>query len=209
MEYRVSGIGRAPVRLVRAQALVAMCACATLAFTCAGGDEASLELTAFENPVPMAATAVVTGRVYSPLTTRIELTVNDTVIPIEADSTFRAEIALAPGALFHPVVAELRSPLGLMDRDRTVLITGDSIADGQPSPRSAALRINSAGLERIAPGMASLLDFDLAALLPHKKKISNRCLVDTFVFGCAGRAKVKVDNPPPKVSGWRDRKSVV
>ena len=187
--------------LRRARALGALAVLGLLGLTCPH-QEGALELYAPDAPVPEgAATAAVTGWVAGSPGQGYELRVDGVAVPIALDQSYRVDVSLPAGVRFRPVVAELYRKGLLLDRDRVVIAVGDAVTDGAYSPRGLALRINTSGLQRIGPRMAALLDFDLAALLPHKKRISRRCIVDT-PFGCAGRARIKIDNPPPRVSGW-------
>jgi hypothetical protein len=80
-----------------------------------------------------------------------------------------------------------------------VAIAGDSVADGDYSLESIALRIQDSGLDEVEPLIQDLAgeDLDLATLLPvDTVLIDNQCFIDS-IFGCVARATVKVVNPPP------------
>jgi hypothetical protein len=63
------------------------------------------------------------------------------------------------------------------------------------------MRLNDSGLDTIEPTISSLVDLDLATLLPvGTQVIDNFCVA--FFIGCLGRADVYVDTPPPSISGF-------
>jgi hypothetical protein len=63
------------------------------------------------------------------------------------------------------------------------------------------MRLNDSGLDAVEPTISSLVDLDLATLLPvGTLVIDNFCVA--WLIGCLGRADVLVDVPAPSISGF-------
>ncbi len=137
----------------------------------------------------------------------VDVTVNGvSVLPLAPDRTFSVSVPLATSAqsnVYMPIVAELTSVGGLILRDRVTLVLGESVADGDFSLESVALRLTEGGLNEAEPLVTSLVNLDLATLLPPGTLvIDNFCYQDS-IFGCLGRVDVTVhDNPPPEVQSF-------
>jgi hypothetical protein len=104
----------------------------------------------------------------------------------------------------NPYLAELRDASSgvVKKRQRIVVITGQSVADGAFSLNGVALRIGDAGLDQLEPLIASGVALDPATLLPvNTLLISNYC-IGTLFGACLGRVDVRVANPPATISGF-------
>ena len=138
-----------------------------------------------------AASTTMTGKVINPVPGEV-VTVNGTAVTVQGDNTFTASIPLNAAAIFNPILAELTVPAtGFATRDRIVVIKGQSIADGSYSPQSIAMRINDSGFDAIEPILPTLVNIDLAALIPPGTTlISNYCAIDGGFLGCLLRVNV-------------------
>lgn len=144
-------------------------------------------------------TSDVTGTSASLDGAPLVLTPGDVLPDGRVEALFDTLVPLDPSAVLQSVLLRFTLPDQSVGRERVTVVVGASTPDGVASPESAALRVTDAGLAAFAPAIASLVDFDLATLLPVGLRIYNKCLVDTFA-GCIGRAKVYVDDPPPSFS---------
>jgi hypothetical protein len=124
------------------------------------------------------------------------------VMPLSG-SAFSTTITLDPQAIVNPIVAEVIGHGGSVLRDRVTVIAGASIADGDFSQDGLALRITESGLNELEPLVESMVDLDLAVLVPPGTLIvDNFCYQDT-VFGCIGRVDATIHgSPPPSAGGF-------
>ena len=90
---------------------------------------------------------------------------------------------------------------GFETRARVTVIAGDSIADGDFSEESIALRINDSGLDTLESVVTDLVDFDPSSLAAPGTVVLDECVIDS-IFGCLGSARVTVVNPPPSLTGF-------
>lgn len=131
------------------------------------------------------------------------VSVNGISVPVAPDGTWSTSVPLDAVAIVNPIVAEFTRPSGKVLRKRVTVLVGDSIADGGYSPMGVALRLNDAGLDEVEPIVSSLVDLDLATLLPvGTTVINNYCAVDGGFLGCLGEVDVKVASPTPSFSGF-------
>jgi hypothetical protein len=146
-----------------------------------------------------APDVVVSGSLQNTDATAATLSVNGLPVPLAPDGTWSTVVPLDALAIINPVVVE--AVLGNRTlRKRITVMAGDSIADGGFSPMGIALRLNDRGLDQVEPVVGSLVDLDIAALLPvGTLVIDNYCAIDT-IFGCAGRVDVRVASPAPTFS---------
>lgn len=118
--------------------------------------------------------------------------------------TFSHTVSLSSSAVFNPILVTLTNTSnGDLVRDRVVVIRGNSVADGDYSPMSVALRLNDSGLDAVEPLIGELAagGFDVGALLPPGSVITDSCFIDSFL-GCLGSARVTIASPAPSVSGF-------
>lgn len=91
-------------------------------------------------------------------------------VPVEsaADGSFSAPASLDPSRVIQPLVVDLRNDLSgkLLARQIRTVHRGQSITDGATSPRALALRLTDRGLDRLEPSITTLVDLDIAALVP-------------------------------------------
>jgi hypothetical protein len=112
--------------------------------------------------------------------------------------------ASAVTGTINPYYAELRHATngGVKKRQRIVVITGQSVADGAFSLNGVALRIGDTGLNQLEPLIAGGVALDPATLLPvNTLLIDNYCAIDS-IFGCLGRVDVRVSSPPASITGF-------
>jgi hypothetical protein len=132
-----------------------------------------------------------------------DVRVNGVSVPLAPNQTFTTTVALDAVAIANPIVAEVIGDSGSVVRDRVTVMAGDSVADGDFSVESVALQFTEAGLDTLEPSVASLVDFDLATLLPPGTLVINDfCYQDSFA-GCLGRVDVTIHGaPPPSVASF-------
>ncbi len=123
---------------------------------------------------------------------------------------FSETVFLDPAEIFQPIVAELRRDTDQLLRKRAqrTVHLGDSVADGGASLESVALRLDDRGLDKMEPRITSLVDLDLATLLPPGTLIIDDyeyfcvpligCLTTDVVVNPTGGSGA----PPPNISGY-------
>jgi cysteine-rich repeat protein len=152
-----------------------------------------------------ASSVNVTGFIDELAPALASLTINGAPVPVNGDGTFSTTLPLDAAAIFNPIRATVTDPVhGGTAHDRVVVHRGLSIADGAFSPQSIALRLNDTGLDEVEPLVADLAGsgLDLAALLPvGTVLVNNECFIDS-IFGCLGRATVRIANPPPSFQSF-------
>jgi hypothetical protein len=133
-----------------------------------------------------ANSVLVEGMIKGVNFTNHTLTVNGVVVPHNIGTgAFSTTVAFDPSEIFQPIVGELRFNGDNHLRIRKLLTVhrGLSVADGSPSLQSIALRLNDTGLNDIEPEITSLVELDLAELLPPGTVIINDYEYFCF-FGC-------------------------
>ncbi|MGH0034735.1 MAG: hypothetical protein ACQGVK_06870 [Myxococcota bacterium] len=150
------------------------------------------------------ASVTVTGTISGVPIANALVEVNGVVVTVQPDNTWSTTVAMNPAQVFNPIVAELTDTnVNVSRKVRHVVIYGDSVADGDFSMDSIALRLNDSGLDSIEPIVADLVDLDLAALLPPGTVVINDyCAIDGGFLGCLGSVDVSIVNPPPSFSGF-------
>ena len=138
-----------------------------------------------------AASVAVTGHITRINPAHADVKVNGAPVAVQPDSTWSTNVALAD--LVNPIVAEMTLSNGKVLRDRVTVIQGESIADGDFSPMSIALRLNDLGLDEVEPVITSLVDLDLATLLPPGTLvIQGFCYIELFGL-CVARTDIRVN----------------
>lgn len=133
-----------------------------------------------------------------------DVTVNGvSVLPLAGDGSFSTLVPLDPLLIANPIVAVVTIIDGPTLRDRVTVLAGDSVADGAFDAASVALRLTEGGLDAIEPTVTSLVDIDLATLLPPGTLvIDNFCYQDS-IFGCLGRIDVTIHgSPAPSIGSY-------
>ena len=152
-----------------------------------------------------AASVLVTGLVEDVELDEIaDVTVNGTsVLPLAGDGSFNTLVPLDAIGVMNPIVATVTILDGPTLRDRVTVVVGDSVDELDFEPESVALRLTEAGLDTIEPTVTSLVDLDLATLLPPGTLvIDNFCYQDS-IFGCLGRVDVFIHgSPPPSIGSF-------
>jgi hypothetical protein len=152
-----------------------------------------------------ASMVTVSGSVEIKQVSDALLTVNGAPVVVQPDKSWSIDLALDPAKVFNPFLVQLTNLSGnVVRRKRVVVISGESAADGDFSLDSLALRLNDTGLDAVEPLVSTLVDLDIAALLPvGTEVISNYCAVRDPLFGfCVGEVDVEVDSPPPTFSSF-------
>jgi hypothetical protein len=164
----------------------------------AGRPRPALEVTSPTHGIFSTGSAVtVTGRVYNVNVASTVVTINGSVVPLQPDGSFSYPLALNPSIVFNPIETRVVTPFLI---DRRVVIAGPSVADGDFSFDALALRLNDTGLDQLEPVVTSLVDLDLATLLPAGTLvIDNYCYATIIV--CIGRVDAVVEGTPPPSIG--------
>jgi Glucodextranase, domain B len=148
-----------------------------------------------------AATITVAGRVTSVNPATAILTVNGTIVPLNSNGTFSYELPLNPSIVFNPIETRLVNPTFKIDR--RVAIAGDSVADGDFSYESLALRLNDTGLDALEPVVTSLVDLDLASLVPPGTQVINEYCYASLFGLCISTADAYIEgSPPPSIGSF-------
>jgi hypothetical protein len=139
-----------------------------------------------------ASSIAVTGEVTDPVGGTMNVTVNGSPVTLQPNNTFSTSVALSAPAIFNPILAELTTTGTFRDRDRVVVIRGSSVADGGYSPSSIALRINDTGFNKLEQILKSMVNLNVASLIPPGTRIiSGYCALDS-PFGCIVSVDVDV-----------------
>lgn len=148
-----------------------------------------------------ASSILVTGHYTTLVAGEVSVKVNG--VPASSVNTtlrtFSHTVALSQAQAFNPILVTVtHTPSGDDVRDRVVVIAGQSVADGDFSPQSVAMRLNDTGLDSIEPLVATLAtgQLNIGDLIPSGTVITDSCFIDSFL-GCLGSARVTIANPPP------------
>jgi hypothetical protein len=130
------------------------------------------------------------------------VTVNGVPVSLDVVGRFDTTVTLDPSIVFNGIDVELTDTSnGYVTKSRVTVISGDSVADGDFSLESIALRINDSGLDTLENVVTDLVDFDPASLAAPGAVVLDDCVIDS-IFGCLGSAVVTVVNPPPSLSSF-------
>jgi len=146
-----------------------------------------------------AASVTITGKVDGvSVAADAVVTVNGVPVVVQTDKTWSTVQPLDANQVFNAFLVEatnLRTNVTL--RDRLVVIAGESVADGDFSLDSLGLRLNDTGLDAVEPLVSSLVDLDIATLLPvNTLVINDYCAIDS-IFGCLGSVDARIATPAP------------
>ena len=151
-----------------------------------------------------AATVDVIGMVLNLDPDDAALTVNGASVAVTNSGMFTTTVSVDPAIVFNPIDLSLTDTSnGFVVNDRVTVIYGDSIADGDYSLESIALRINDSGLDTLESVVADLVEFEPADLVPVGTVVLNECVLFDPIFGfCLGSALVTIVTPPPSSSSF-------
>jgi hypothetical protein len=150
------------------------------------------------------ANVTITGAIANANVSDVRVRVNNVATTLNPDGSFSITLPLDAAKVVNPYLAVMRriSDGKILAKDRIVVHAGTGVADGDFSPQSVALRLNDSGLDQIEPTIHSLVNLDIAALLPvGTTVISGYCAISVF-GACVGRIDARVANPPPSISDW-------
>jgi len=130
----------------------------------------------------------VTGTVTTDNVGDASLTINGSPVSIAGNGSFSTSISLSSPIIFNEVRAEVTQvSSGATTRDRRVVIVGPSNVVTGELPQSVAMRLNDTGFDALEPILTSLVDFDVATLLPvGTTVIEDVCVQDSFL-GCIAK----------------------
>ncbi len=153
---------------------------------------------------PGTLTVDASGRVTGLNPLDVELRVNGVLTPVAFDGSWSAVVDVNQTSLFSRIRARMTDlTTGAAFRARNVLIVGDSVADGDFSFDSIALRLNDSGLDAIEPEVSGFVDLDLATLLPPGTTVINDyCAIDGGFVGCLGSVDVTIISPAPTIDSF-------
>ncbi len=140
-----------------------------------------------------APTVTVTGSVEN-LPFGGFVTVAGALVSLGPGGTFSHEVTLNPSIVFNPIDTQVWAFKG--KSDRRVVIAGESIIDGDFGEESLALRLNDSGLDQLEPVVTSLVDLDLATLVPPGTQVINEFCYATLFGFCIGTADAFIEGTP-------------
>ena len=171
---------------------------------CGGAPPVLTILTPAHGTFTTASSVTITGHVANGHP-GLQIQVNGNVASYNSGSgAWSITLPLDSSKIINPFTASaVRTSDGkVVSRDRIVVHAASSVADGAFSNEGVALRINDSGLDQLEPIIEDQVDFDLPSMLPvGTVLINNECMVDS-IFGCLGRATVRIANPPPSIGGF-------
>jgi hypothetical protein len=148
-------------------------------------------------------TVTIQGELVDINNTLAQVTVNGVPVNFDTPKTWSITLPLDSVAVVNPFTAKLtRTSDGkVFPRKRIVVMAGNSVPDGDFSLESVALRLSDWGLDQIEPLVTSLVNLDIASLLPVGTLVVNDyCAI--YFLGCLGRVDVVVASPPPTLSSF-------
>lgn len=152
-----------------------------------------------------AANVTITGNVQNVAVAQHEVRVNGSLATLNPNGTWSITLPLVAATVVNPYYAELKR-LGdgvAVSRKRIVVVRGQSVADGDFSLDSVALRINDSGLNQLEPMIAGGVSINPATLMPvGTTVISNYCAIPGPFGTCLGRMTARVANPAPSITGF-------
>ena len=136
-------------------ALIALAGCNTLITTPPDGD------------IVPAGTMSVSGEIPSGYTIGGTLTVNGATTTVSADRKWTTNVATTPVGSVTVVTAIYTEPNGTAHRQRSAVVVGPKLVDGQYSPNGVGMRFTNTGLANLGPVINSLAggSFDISALI--------------------------------------------
>ena len=153
-----------------------------------------------------ASSVTVTGKVVAMDFANAQISVNEIPVALEQDGTFSTDIALDPGLIFNPILAELRAQdAPTVVRSRIVVIAGSAIADGELAADALGLRFNDSGFDRIASLIKSRVKVDPLKLLPPGPVLKDEICKKVPPFGVKACGEVKVSisqSRPPRFKDY-------
>jgi hypothetical protein len=147
----------------------------------------------------VAASSVTVGGVVQNVPEGTIVTVNGITAPLNPDGSFSVAVPLNPSIVFNPIETLVWAGTGA--RDLRTVIAGESVADGDFSPQSLALRLNDSGLDALEPVVTSLVDLDLATLVPPGTQVIDEYCYARFLGLCIGTADAFIEGTPPPSIG--------
>ena len=150
----------------------------------------------------LAPSATVTGHTTGVGPAGADLTINGAPVALGPGGTFSTTVPLSQALIFNPVHARLSRHFdGLTAFDRVVVIAGNAIPDGSPSPNGVAMRITDAGFDSIEPVATTLIAIDPATLVtPGTAVLEDYCYASLGSL-CLGSVDVTISGTPPPSTG--------
>ncbi len=154
-----------------------------------------------------AASVMITGHYTALPANRVSLLINGVAPNVSwnpQDRTFVHSLTLDQDTILNPVGVTLADTATEDDvRARIVILAGRSVADGEYSPESVAMRLNESGLASMQSLISSLASsgLNIGSLIPVGSPLIDQCVIDVGFLGCWGSARVAIDNPAPSFSG--------
>ncbi len=134
----------------------------------------------------------ITGTVTNATAAEVQLTVNGSVVPVQANGSFSVSVAVSQSAILNPFVVKLSKVGGIFTTtQRIMVIGGPAVADGMFSGSGIGMRINDTGLNQLEPTIQSLINgsFDISSMILAANPIINDyCVI--YLFGCISRVDV-------------------
>ncbi len=175
-----------------------------LGATCGGTPKINI-LTPAHGTFSTAANVTITGNIQNAGVAAHQVLVNGALATLNPGGSWSITLPLVAASVVNPFYAELRNinSGNTLARQRIVVISGQSVADGDFSLDAVALRINDSGLNQLEPLIASGVAINPATLLPvNTVVISNYCAIGGPFGTCLGSITARVASPAPTISGF-------
>lgn len=168
------------------------------------GTPPTIKITSPGHGAFTTASSVTISGTVAPYASTFEVNVNGTPVTLNSNGTWSVNLPLNAAQVINPFTATLMSGTGkLLSRSRIVVHRAASVADGGFSSQGVGLRLTDRGLDQLEPVVTSLVDLNLATLLPPGTLVINDYCYADSIFGCLGRVDATVDgNPPPSIGSF-------
>jgi hypothetical protein len=120
-----------------------------------------------EGAIVPEGTVTVAGSIDPNLVMGGTLEVNGVAVPVNPDRSWSVDLPTTGTGTVMPIEAVYTQPDGFVGRERTAIVVGPSIADGERSPDGVGMRFTNTGLANLGPVINDLAAgaFDISALL--------------------------------------------
>jgi hypothetical protein len=190
-------------RNVRWLLLLAVVPLWTLGAVCGGAPTVNI-LTPAHGSFSTAANVTLTGNMQNVTAGGHRVVVNG-VNATMSGKNWSINLPVNAGPIVNPYFAELKRNADnvTLARRRIVVLAGQSVADGDFSLDSVALRINDSGLNQLEPLIAGGVALDPATLMPvNTVVISNYCAIPGPFGSCLGSITARIASPAPSITGF-------
>ena len=149
---------------------------AVLIVVAAGCDRNDLIGSPGNGQIVPGGTVTVTGVLPAELPGGGTIEANGVTTAVAPDGTWSVDVPHASSGYVTPVEVTYTAPGGAKYRQRTAVVHGDKVDEGQPSPDGVGMRFTNEGLTGLGPVIQSLAGgaFDIGGLLMAQNPIVNQ-----------------------------------